>query len=79
MTQQITDKMYMGEPFKDDRPLTDETLQELGFDDKGIYKIDYLLTLSAYSNEDKNNSYRVDFEYNGYYLIFLPLLSPPER
>ncbi len=31
MTEQITDKMYMGEPVKDDRPLTDETLKELGF------------------------------------------------
>ena len=33
MTEQITDKMYMGEPVKDNQPLTEETLQELGFED----------------------------------------------
>ena len=33
MIEQITDKMYMGEPVKDNRPLTDETLEELGFED----------------------------------------------
>ena len=32
MIEQITDKMYMGEPVKDNRPLTDEVLQELGFE-----------------------------------------------
>ena len=32
MREQITDKMYMGEPVKDDRPLTDEILKELGFE-----------------------------------------------
>ena len=31
MVEQITDKMYMGEPVKDDRSLTEETLRELGF------------------------------------------------
>ena len=32
MEEQITDKMYMGEPVLDNRPLTDEVLQELGFE-----------------------------------------------
>ena len=32
MIEQITDKMYMGEPVKDDRPITEDTLKELGFE-----------------------------------------------
>ena len=37
MVEQITDKMYMGEPVKDDRPLTDEILKELGFEYVAIF------------------------------------------
>ena len=39
--EQITDKMYMGEPVKDNRPLTDEALEELGFEKKGIKGMEY--------------------------------------
>ena len=37
MIEQITDKMYMGEPVKDDRPLTYEILEELGFEWSAVW------------------------------------------
>ena len=71
MREQITDKMYMGEPVKDDRPLTDEVLQELGFE-KVIseyaewweYHIAKDFTLGSYPDYKYKDGVLIENQYN---------------
>ena len=49
--EQITDKMYMGESVKDDRPLTEEILKKLGFENDELMIWNVLLIVCHYKDK----------------------------